>query len=158
MTLPIEEQRQARAVRQLQSAAGGVEASGAICEKSPSLHSAYQSPNDGRSIPVRDIERLESVTHGSLGHPHVTSYLAAAQGFILVLRPVVPANRAAIIELLSQHAKAKGHCETEILHALSDGEVDGDEATSLIPLFRRSFEITNQMLAELEAIAGSDAS
>lgn len=156
MTLPVEEQAQARAVRELQSAAGGVEASGSICEKSPSLHSCYQSPQEPRSIPLRDVERLESVTHGHPGHPHVTRYLARKAGFSLVRRPAVPADRAAILDLLARQAREQGECDPELLAAIADGAIDAAEAARLIPLFHRRLETTAQMLAELEAIAGAE--
>lgn len=157
MTLPVEEQRQAEAVRGLIAASGGVEAAERDCEKSKSLFSAYQSVNDARSIPLRDIALLEAVTHGTTGHPQVTRYLARRSGFDLVRRPTVPAARREILDLLADQAKAKGECENEILHALADGAVDCAEAKALIPLFRRSIELSCQMLAELEAIAGDCA-
>lgn len=152
--LPREEQRQARRARELVEAAGGLEACAEETGLSTSHLSRYGSTAEKDSMPLRVIERLESVTHGMPGHPVVTTYLAARQGFTLVKRPQVPSDRAALMELLSQHASARGECEKQILHALADGRVDAGEASALVPLFRASFELTNQMLAELEAIAG----
>lgn len=154
--LPREEQRQARRARELVEAAGGLESCAEETGVSTSQLSRYGSRNEKDSMPLRVIEALESVTHGTPGHPVVTTYLAARQGFTLVKRPEVPSDRAALMELLSRHAKARGECEQQILHALADGRVDPAEARNLIPLFRASFELTNQMLAELEAIAGDD--
>lgn len=154
MSVPVEEQRQARIVRELVAAAGGVEACERDCDKSKSLFSAYQSPNDARSIPLRDIERLEAVTHGRIGHPHVTRYLARQAGYILLQRPDIPHDRSDILTLLARQAKERGECEPEMLEALSDGNIDEEEAERLIPLLRKSLETTAQMLAEVEAIAG----
>lgn len=157
MSLPVEEQRQARVVRELVAAAGGVEAAERDCEKSKSLFSAYQSPNDGRSITLRDIELLEAVTHGKLGHPHVTRYLARQSGYILLKRPDVPHDRSAILALLARQAKERGACDAEMLDTLADGHIDEAEAERLVPLLRQSLETTAEMLAELEAIAGRSA-
>lgn len=154
--LSREEQRQARRARELVEAAGGLEACAEETGLSTSQLSRYGSTSDRDSMPLRVIERLESVTHDTLGHPLVTTYLATRQGFTLVRRPQVPSDRAALMELLSRHAKARGECEQQILHALADGKVDAPEARALVPLFQTSFELTNQMLAELEAIAGDD--
>lgn len=158
MTLPPDEQRQARVVRELIHAAGGVEACERDCDKSKSLFSAYQSPHDARSIPLRDIEILESVTHGKLGHPHVTRYLARQSGFILLPRPEVPTDRADVLALLTQQARERGQCDPELLHALEDRTVDVEEAERLIPLMRQRLETDARMLAELEAIAGRSVS
>lgn len=156
MTLSVREQRQARIVGELIKAAGGVEAAAEICGKSPSLFSAYQSPNDHRSMPLRDIEALEGVTHGQLGHPHVTRFLARQAGYSLLQRPNVPRDRREIMALLSKQAKERGETDPEILDAVADGQIDEDEAERLIPLLRKSLETTAQMLAEAEAIAGRD--
>lgn len=154
MNLPTDEQRQARVVRELIAAAGGVEVAERDCDKSKSLFSAYQSPNDPRSIPLRDIEILESVTHGTTGHPVVARYLARQAGYSLMKRPCITASGDDLLRLLAGSAKAKGECETQILSDLADGTIDPQEAERLLPLFRRSIELTSQMLAELEAIAG----
>lgn len=154
MSVSVQEQRQARIVGELVKAAGGVEAAAEICDKSHSLFSAYQSPNDPRSIPLRDIEALEGVTHGQMGHPHVTRFLARQAGYTLLARPDVPHERAEILALLSRQAKERGQTDPEILDAVADGQIDEDEAERLIPLLRKSLETTAQMLAEVEAIAG----
>lgn len=154
MTLPVEEQRQARTVRELIAAAGGVEAAERDCDKSKSLFSAYQSPTDPRSITLRDIEILESVTHGKLGHPIVTRYLARVAGYILVNRPDVPADRAEMMQLLAKQAEERGACDPEMMRALADGKIDQEEAQRLIPLMRQRLETDAQMLAQLETIAG----
>ena len=155
MSLPVEEQRQARRVRELVSAAGGVENCEDHCGKAKSLFSGYQSPNDSRSIPLRDIELLESVTHGKAGHPIVTRYLAGRAGYTLVRRPVVTAEGADLLALLGKQAKAKGRADSRICTALADDhQVDEAEAIALIPHLAESLEITAQMLAEIEAIAG----
>jgi hypothetical protein len=154
VTLPSDEQRQARVVRELIHAAGGVEACERDCGKAKSLFSGYQSPHDSRSIPLRDIEILESVTHGKLGHPHVTRYLARQAGYILLRRPDVPHDRADVMRLLARQARERGEREQQILDALGDGALDEAEAELLIPLFRLSLETTAEMLAELEAIVG----
>jgi len=156
--LTREEQRQARRAKELVEAAGGLEACAEETGIGTSQLSRYGSKTEKDSMPLRVIERLESVTHDTYGHPLVTTYLAERQGFTLVRRPEVPSDRAALMELLSQHAHARGECEQQILRALAnDGKVDGGEARDLVPLFRTSFELTNQMLAELEAIAGDAA-
>ncbi|WP_374406558.1 hypothetical protein [Pelagerythrobacter sp.] len=158
MSLPPDEQRQARVVRELIHAAGGVEACERDREKSKSLFSAYQSPNDPRSMPLDDIEFLESVTHGKLGHPHVTRYLARQAGCVLLPRPEVPRDRSDIITLLARQARERGECDPELLTALADGNIDEDEAERLIPMMRQRLETDAHMLAQLEAIAGRSVS
>ena len=153
MSLPVEEQRQARVARELIAAAGGVEAAERDCDKSKSLFSAYQSPNDSRSITLRDIEILESVTHGRAGHPIVTRYLARVAGYILLKRPALPSDRADILNLLAKQAEERGQCDPELMRALADGTIDEAEATRLVPMMRQRLETDAQMLAQLEAIA-----
>ncbi|NCP11372.1 MAG: hypothetical protein GW859_05350 [Sphingomonadales bacterium] len=153
MSLPVEEQRQARAVRELIAAAGGVEAAEHDCGKSKSLFSAYQSPNDHRSITLRDIEILESLTHGKAGHPIVTRYLARQAGYILLQRPDVPADRGTILNLLARQAEERGQCDPELMRALADGQIDEKEAQRLVPMMRQRLETDAQMLVKLEAIA-----
>lgn len=158
MNLPIEEQRQARIVGQLISAAGGVEAAGRDCGKSKSLPSAYQSPHDARSMPLRDIEQLESITHGTAGHPLVTRYLARQAGCILIKRPVTHTGKADVLPLLARQAMERGEADREMFTALEDSTIDPAEAARLVPLMRKKLETDAQILAELEAIAGMEVS
>lgn len=70
-----------KAVRDLITSVGGVEAAAVICGKGRSVVSDYQSESKPKtSIPIEFVERLERES----GVPHVTRYLATALGFDLL--------------------------------------------------------------------------
>lgn len=148
---------EATLVAQLIRSVGGVEAAERACGKSKSLFSAYQSPNDARSIPLRDIETLENLSRGEIGHPHVAHHLARLAGYELVKLPETSASGSDILALLSAAARAKGEADNSVLTALASGQVTKGKAIALIPMLRTNVEIAMQMIAELEAIAGEDA-
>ena len=154
MTVAPREQQQADVVRQLIEAAGGLEAAAEITGMGTSQLARYQSPHEQASMPLRIIAALEAVTHGQVGHPHVTRFLARRNGYALIRRPAAVAQGQDLMRLLADHARTKSECEGEILEALADLKLSQGEAIDLLPKFRRSLEITAQMLAELEEIAG----
>ena len=156
--LSTDEQRQARRVRELIHDAGGLEAAAEEAKIGKTQLGRYQSTAERDSMPLRVIEALEAVTVGKPNHPVVTRYLAARQGYTLVKRPEVPADRAQIMDLLAKQATASGTSANETLKALMDDDrLDAAEARELIPLYQERLQLVAQMLAELEAIAGEEA-
>lgn len=124
MTLPVEEQRQARTVRALIAAADGVENAASDIGKSKSQVSRYQSVTDPDSITLRDIEILEGITHGKAGHPIVTRYLANRAGCALVHLPTVRAHGADLLHLVGEQARESGRITGSVIDALADSVVD----------------------------------
>lgn len=154
MDLSPREQEQAEIARDLIEAAGGLEAAADITDLSTSHLQRYQSPHHRDSMPLRVIRKLEAVTHGKAGHPIVTRHLARQAGYSLLKRPTVTADGEDLLKLLGEQAKAKGVCDNKICTALADGKCDESEALDLLPDLRKSIELSSQMLAEIEAIAG----
>jgi hypothetical protein len=75
------------ATKALIRAAGGQEAAEPLTGRSQSRLSAYGLPSTDAFIPVDAVAALEAVTHGHVGHPHVTRWLAREAGYGLVRLP-----------------------------------------------------------------------
>jgi len=124
MSLPVEEQRQARTVRELVGAVGGQEAAGECVGKSQSQVQRWASPNERDSITLRDIEILEGITHGKAGHPIVTRYLAGRAGCALFHLPKVRGTGADLLHLVGQQAQESGRITNTVIEALEDRRID----------------------------------
>lgn len=152
MTLPVEEQRQARAVRTLISAAGGLEPAAEVTGKSTSQLSRCSSPNDKDSLSIRDVELLESVTHSTAGHPHVARYLAARAGFVLFRQPTAAPQGADLLQLVARQAKESGDITANMIAALADKHLSKAEILKLRREVHELIEVAVCMDAELNAI------
>lgn len=81
------DQRLKAAFRGLVEAAGGQSAAAVAADKGQQAISGYGRPNCEAFPPVDVVRRLEAVTHGQAGHPHVTRILAAEAGYTLLRIP-----------------------------------------------------------------------
>ncbi|MEE4349671.1 MAG: hypothetical protein V2J26_05530 [Pacificimonas sp.] len=151
VALSIDEQRQARAVRDLIAAAGGLEAAHEITGKSTSQLSRCQSPTETCSLTLRDIEALEAVTHGHRGHPAVTAYLAARAGYALAKLPDVQAGGTDLNRLVGEQARTFGGLAAEVTTALSDGKWTREEIRQAKTALHALRSLSATMSAELDA-------
>ncbi|MCB2051984.1 MAG: hypothetical protein KDE63_11210 [Novosphingobium sp.] len=131
MTLPVEEQRQARVARNLIREAGGLEPAAEHVGKGKSQLGRYQSAHEPDSITLRDIELLEGVTHGKAGHPIVTRYLAQQAGYALVRLPTAVPHGNELLQLVARQAKESGDITQGVIAALDDQSVDLGEVRAL---------------------------
>lgn len=151
MTLPVEEQRQASAVRKLVAAADGVEPAAHDIGKGKSQVSRYQSVTEPDSITLRDIEILEGVTHGKPGHPIVTRYLARRAGCALVHLPVVRATGTELLHLVGEQARESGRITASVIEALEDQRLELHEVRRIRGDIARLIDAAVSMDAEMAA-------
>lgn len=121
-----------QATNALIRAAGGQEAAAAETGKSQAQVNRYQNVNTEDFATVQVVAKLEAVTQGMPGAPHVTRWLARELGFALVPLPVV--SDATVwgrrTGMLMQEA---GDIINGIGRAIEgDNDVDPDEAKALI--------------------------
>ncbi|MBH9537921.1 phage regulatory CII family protein [Novosphingopyxis sp. YJ-S2-01] len=121
-SLPAEEQRQARAVRQAIEAAGGFTPCAQDTGKSESLLSRAASPNYHHSLTIRDVEIIESAGHGKAGHPHITRHLCRANGGLFVPLPDAAGGEEALLKGVTAIAAEFG----DVSRAVSEGLADDD--------------------------------
>ncbi|HEY9092053.1 phage regulatory CII family protein [Parasphingorhabdus sp.] len=149
--LPVNEQAQSRAARRLIETVGGIAPAAEFTGKSEAQLSKYSRPNYAESMPISVIEELESLTHGKLGHPHVTSYLAGRAGYVLFKKPEVKANRGDILNLLAVQSKEGGDIANAVCIALAnDGEIKGQEIPDIRKEIADLIRVAVTMDAELE--------
>lgn len=151
MTLPVEEQRQARAVRELVAAAGGIEPAAKDIGKGKSQVGRYQSVSEPDSITLRDIEILEGITHGKAGHPIVTRYLAARAGCALFHLPEVRAHGADLLHLVGEQARESGRITASVISALEDHRLELHEVRRIRADISRLIDAAVAMDAEMAA-------
>lgn len=120
LTLPPQQQALKTACRQLIRAFGGQEAAGEELGCSQSRLSDWGNPNTADFMPVGAVLRLEAATHGTAGHPHVSSWLARAAGFVLVRLPNAPSGAGSWHQAMGRVAKDVGEVMERICTALSD--------------------------------------
>ena len=149
MSLPVEEQRQARAVRELISAAGGLERAAEDIGKGKSQLGRYQSQNETDSMTLRDIEILEGITHGKSGHPIVTRYLATRAGFALVKLPNVCARGTDLLHLVGEQARESGRITASVIEALEDQKLELHEVRRIRADIARLIDAAVSMDAEM---------
>ncbi len=95
--------------------------------------SAYGGPNTDSFAPIDVVVKLEGVTHGTPGHPHVTRWLAREAGYALVQLPAPDAPST----VWSQHGatllKEVGDIASGLGAALAgDNDLDKREAKRLL--------------------------
>lgn len=129
MNLSPAEQRQAERARELIDAAGGFDACAEETGLSTSQLQRYTSKSERDSMPVRVIEALESVTHGTPGHPVMTRHQARRQGFVLVPLPGVLPGEGEWNRHVARLSDRAGAMISAIATALADDSyVSPDEA------------------------------
>jgi len=152
MTLPLEEQQQARAAKRLIREAGGLEASAEQTGKSSTQLDRYGSPNDPASMTIAVIEELEAVTHQRAGHPIVTRYLAAKAGYTLVKLPEVAPEPGKILQLVADQAKESTDITERTLRAVADGKLCDHDAQTVRKEIRENIEVLVAMDAHLALV------
>ena len=73
------------ACREAIKAAGGQEFVGAECGRTQSRISDYLSPNTREFMPIDVVSRVEALSVGAPGHPHISRALGRAQHALLTL-------------------------------------------------------------------------
>lgn len=106
--LSPEEQGLKLAGKALVAAVGGGDAASGFCRVRQQGLSEQTSINDSHKwLAVDTVMKLEAITSGQSGHPHVTRYMAARQGFALVALPsprAVPLTPLQLIEAISKES------------------------------------------------------
>jgi hypothetical protein len=139
-----------RQTKALVKAAGGQEEAEGVTGKSQPRLSAYGLPNTPDFAPIDTVLALEAVTHGTLGHPLVTRFLASEAGYLLVAKPAaLPADVDWCAALARAGAEFQD-VQQRVLNALPDGvtaaEIVGTD-------LRREIGEAMQCLAQLDALA-----
>ncbi|MBB5684321.1 phage regulatory CII family protein [Sphingobium boeckii] len=156
--LSPDEQAEALAAKKLIRAAGGLEDAAAHTGKSTSALSRYCLPNCPDSMPVRVAIELESVTHGSAGHPVMTRLMAQRQGFALVKLPDPMACSTIWSGFVAKLAKEGGDVMAAVCRALEDdNDVSPAEATATLNDVQELIDIAVQLRAALVERAGAVA-
>jgi len=150
VTLPLAEQRQARRARELIEAAGGVDAAGEEAGKSHSQMSKYGRANYADSMPINVVEALEGITHGTVGHPIVTRYLAMRQGYALFPLREVTATGGDLLQLVARQAKESGDITQKVITALEDGITSPRECRDITREIDQLIDVAVCMRAELQ--------
>lgn len=157
MTLTVQEQLQADKARELIAAVGGLDAASAITETSTSQLGRYQSKHERDSMPARVIEQLESVTHGTPGHPILTRHLARRQGFVLVPLPHDLPGEGEWARYISRLSDKAGKLITGIAADLADDmDVSPAEAAARLASADKLTEIAAELRAALQRRAGQE--
>lgn len=147
--LPHAEQRQAAAAKKLVQAAGGGEAASAQTGKSEAQLSRYGRSNYADNMPASVIEALESVSHGTHGHPVMSRYLAQQQGYTLIRLPDAHASGADMLRLVARQAKESGDITSAMITALEDNHLSPAQITALRREVAELIEVAVAMDAEL---------
>jgi hypothetical protein len=134
MTLPPAEQAHAEKARELIAAVGGLDPASEYGGIGTSQLGRYQPKTDRDSMPSRVIEALESVTHGTPGHPVMTRHLARRQGFVLVPLPGAQPGESEWNRHVARLSKQAGAMIAAIATALADDQyVSPAEARDRLP-------------------------
>lgn len=114
-----EDQAAKVSAQQLVRAAGGVEASAMHCRSDMRRLSEYGRPDNDCFMPIDVAKDLEAITHGVVGHPHVTRYLARQAGYTLVPLPSLDLVRVADLHAAcAAHAKEHGEATARVIGLL----------------------------------------
>lgn len=132
------------AVRRLVRDLGGQEAAASLTRVDHQRLGRYGRVQEAMQAPIDVIADLET----EAGSPAVTRLLAAAQGYVLVPRPVTPPMPLDAVAL-GRMANAAGNVIGDIGVALADGTVTVDEV--------RDLDLRHDVRRAMEALAGIDA-
>jgi len=104
----------------LVDAVGGQVPAEAYSGKAQSRISAYGGRNTPWFAPIDVVVKLEGVTHGAPGHPHVTRWLAREAGYALVKLPEPGAAPARWSGFMARLGKEAGELINGICTDLTD--------------------------------------
>lgn len=146
-----------RATNQMLKAAGGLDASAALCRVGKSKLGQYQSPNEPYFVAIDVVADLEPLTRAAEGWPHVTHALCAANGGVFVELPDVPASRAELLTLLAGQTKESSELTQAICDGLSNGTFCARDAAKALVEAQQLLRASAAMCAELEFIVKEGA-
>jgi len=126
--LSIDEQRLKAATKALFTAVGGQLAAEAITGKSDTHLSRCHLPHHGDFLTLADVLALESVCHGTPGHPPVTRLLCSLLGGAFVALPSAVAGEAELAARFLEMAVQFGDVARTTQAAIADGTCEVDEA------------------------------
>jgi hypothetical protein len=151
LVLPPALQAGKAATASLIRAFGGQEAAAGETGKRQSRFSDYGSPHTADFITIADVRTLETATHGTPGHPHVTRWLARQTGHVLVRLPVGPTAASLDIHVeLGAVAKETSEVVQKVCEGLGDGRLDGEDCRRL--RIRDEIAEAQERLAALDAL------
>lgn len=114
-----EDQAGKAAAAKLVRAVGGMEAAEGYCRSNMRRLSEYGRPDNDCFMPMDVIADLEAVSHGTVGHPIVTRYLAARAGYVLVARPSLDLVAIGNLHVAcAAHAKEHGEATARVVGLL----------------------------------------
>lgn len=116
------------ASRQLIRAAGGTDGAGETVGSRQQRMSDCQLPNTGDFLTIQEVRKLQEVTVGAPGWPHVTRALAKQDGFALVRLPQAPERAIEWHQALGEVSSEVGESVQLVCKALGgDGKVTACE-------------------------------
>lgn len=133
-------------------AAGGVDGAGETVGCRHQRMSDCGNPNTPDFLRVEEVGKLEDVTVGAVGHPHVTRQLARRQGYALVKLPSGQIAGADLLRLMGPRAKEFGDTTNSLCMAMADGNVDVDEAEKVLADIDDELQLLVSIQAALAAI------
>jgi hypothetical protein len=152
---PVRLQAGKQAFADLVDAIGGQVAAEAYSGKAQSRISAYGGRNTPWFPPVDVVVKLEGITHGQPGHPHVTRWLAREAGFGLVCLPMPGAAPTQWSGFIARLGKDAGELISGICTDLTDdNDVIPAEARQRLGDAADLVRIAVELEAALKARAG----
>jgi hypothetical protein len=138
------------ATKALIRAFGGQEAAAAETGKSQARLSTYGGPNTPDFVGIDVVVSLEGRTHGTPGHPHVTRWLAAEAGYMLVAKPAALLATADWCAALGDAVADFNDVQERLLRALPGGVSAAEIRAADI---RAQIAEAQERLAQLDQLA-----
>ena len=111
-------------------------------------------PNTPDFLRIDEVAALEDVTHGTLGHPHITHLLARRQGFTLLRQPAAPPDGTDLLKLVAETAKENGDVASAILNSLADGKITDVEQAEIVAQIDEQIDAAMRLRATVAALHG----
>lgn len=146
------------ASKALVRAAGGTDGAAETVGGRQQRMSDVGLPNTRDFLRVDEVGRLEDVTVGAVGHPHVTRALAKRQGYALVRLPDARPDAGDVLALLADLSAENGDIAQKILLAVSGAGEGGHaitpaEAAGILGEIDDQLAVSMAMRAHIAAIA-----
>lgn len=109
-------------------------------------------PNTPDFLRIDEVAALEDVTHGSVGHPHVTAALARRQGYVLLREPQALPDNGDLITMVAEMAKENGDVANAVLHAIVDRRIDNGECDHIIEQLNEEIAVAVRLRAAIMQI------
>ena len=154
LRLSPQDQQLKAATKALIHAAGGTATAGEHVGSRQQRMSDVGLPNTPDFIRIDEVAALEDITHGAVGHPHITHLLARRQGFTLLRQPKAPPEGADLLKLLAELAKENGDVANAILTSLADGHIDQAERSRIIEQIDEQVDVAMRLRATVAALQG----